>query len=156
MNKRHKTLKIKAYEYIETADGRLSFGTFRSAMDELLGKGESLPEGDFCENLGEVRLEFREGRFSAAVVPEGYNVFIGDFFLGSQFTQAVKKLEKYFAPLVKLENKGSVCCQKAGLICFNRGAGGRLFVCGRDYYEEYSEMLFFMEQCEQKASFNNV
>lgn len=149
-------IKVKAYEYIEISGEKLWFGSLRNSMDSVLGcEGEELSE-DFCENLGDIRLEFSQGKFAAAVIPEGYNVFIDDSFLGSEFNGAVEKLEKYFAPVIKLKNKGSVCCEKLGLICFNRSAGGRLFVCSEEYYNEYSSMLLFMEQCEQKTPMNDV
>lgn len=149
-------IKVKAYEYIEISGEKLYFGSPRASLDGILGYAEKPYSDDFCEILGDIRLEFSDGKLAAAVVPEGHNVFVDSYFLGSEFNGAVKKLEAYFAPVIKLKNKGSVCCEKAGLICFNRSAGGRLFVCSEEYYNEYSSMLLFMEQCEQKTPINDV
>lgn len=149
-------IKAIAYKYIEISGKKLCFGSFRDSLNDVLGCEGELNSEDFCENLGDIRLEFSKGRLSAVVIPEGHKVFINDLFLGSEFNSAVEKLEKYFAPVIKLKNKGSVCCEKVGLICFNRSAGGRLFVCSEEYYNEYSSMLLFMEQCEQKTPMNDV
>lgn len=149
-------IKVKAYKYIEIADEKLYFGSLRASLDGILGFAEEQDANDFCEILGDIRLEFSDGKFASAVVPEGHNLFIDGYFLGSEFNEAVKKLETYFSPVINLKNKGSICCEKVGLICFNRGAGGRLFVCSEEYYNKYSSMLMIMEQCEQKTSANDV
>lgn len=149
-------LKIKAYEYIEIAEKRISFGSLRSDMDNLLGESRNAEAAeDFCEILGDIRLEFCSGKFSAAVVPEGYNLYLNQLFLGYSFLGVEKHLEEAFSPVVRLNKKGSVCCKKAGIICFNRG-DTRIFICSKEFYGQYSAMLLLMEQCEQKTFINNV
>lgn len=149
-------IKVKAYEYIEISGKRFYFGSLRTSFNNVLGREGKLLSEDFCENLGDIRLEFSDRKLAAVVIPEGYNLYINDFFLGSEFNIAVRKLGKCLAPVIKLENKGCVCCEKAGLICFNSGADARFFVCSKKYYEEYSSMLILMEQCEQKTPMNDV
>lgn len=149
-------IKIKAYEYIEIAEKRIRFGALRGDMNNLLGESSNINKEDFCEILGDIRLEFCSGRFSAAVVPEGYNLCVNRLFLGYSLVQVEYHLEKIFSPVLKLSKKGSICCKRVGLICFDRSRDSRIFVCCRDYYNQYSTMLLLMEQCEQKTSVNDV
>lgn len=149
-------VNIKVYEYVETEEKKIEFGALRDEMEDILGKREeSADREDFCENLGDIRLEFCDGRFSAAVVPEGYRIFLNGRNLGYTASDAERGLSRFFSPLTRLRKKGSVCCERAGIICFE-GVAARSFVCSREFYRRYSAMLLVMEQCEQKASFNDV
>lgn len=149
-------IKVKAYKYIEIDGKKYRFGSSRTSLNGVLEYTQSPLREDFCEILGDIRLDFSGGQFVAAVVPEGYRVYVDGYFLGAEYKVTVKQLEKFFAPVIKLKNKCSICCRKAGVICFNRSAGGRLLVCCENYYNEYSSMLLLMEQCEQKTPINDV
>lgn len=149
-------VKVRAFEYMEIREEKIEFGSRREDLELLLGKREENEKAeDFCEHLGDIRLEFCDGRFSAAVVPKGYDIFLNGSEPVFSAEDAENVLSRFFPPVTRLDKKGSVCCERAGIICF-KGASPRIFICSRKFYRRYSVMLSVMEQCEQKDSFNDV
>lgn len=149
-------VKVSAFEYMEIGEEKIEFGSRREELEALLGKGEEKEKAeDFCEHLGDIRLEFCDGRFSAAVVPKGYDIFLNGTEPFFSAEDAENTLSRFFPPVTRLNKKESVCCEGAGIICF-KGGSPRIFICSREFYRRYSAMLSVMEQCEQKGSFNDV